>query len=329
MSPRAPFVATVILSLLALARVGRAAEENAPAPVTLMPGDARVISHSTSASRDVGALSYQVLPRVALGTGGDFAFLGIRFAGLELRAGVFGLIEVETRDPAPANFMTVPSGTYLWRGVLGYSLALSFGALGERLLGPRGQLELAVSFRHESEHFTGTRTGGEPLYPEVPGIGDFVMPDLALRKALGPVDLELRAQIKAFLPSSPAYAYSAGPGADLLLRWRARRLLHPFFSFFVERLFGRYVPQGDSHRQIPDNTMVRGLLGVIIPGEAADLMLFAAASTGNGKGLLAYGEYKTIGWGIRVAFLKRSPFEDEQRSESGGAVPATEGGGDR
>jgi hypothetical protein len=299
------------LALFAAPRAGRAAEAEGPDPITVMPGDARVISHSTSASRDVGALSYQVLPRVALGTGGDFAFLGLHFAGLELRAGMFGLIEVETREPAPASFMNVPGGTYLWRGVLGYSLALSMGALGERLLGPRGQIELAASFRHESEHFTGSRSGGAPLYPEVPNIGDFVMPDLAVRKAIGPVDLELRAQVKAFLPTSKGYAYSVGPGADLVLRWRALDLLHPFFSFFVERLFGRDVGEGDARRRIPDDTIVRGLLGVIVPGEAADLMLFAAGSVGNGKGLLAYGDYKTIGWGIRVAFLKRSPFERE------------------
>ena len=309
MSTRALRTATAFLALLVAPSLGRAGEEEPPAPVTVMPGDARVISHSMSASRDVGALSYQVLPRVALGTGGDFAFLGFHFAGLELRAGMFGLIEVETRDPAPANFMSVPAGTYLWRGVLGYSAALSFGALGERLLGPRGQLELAVSFRHESEHYTGTRSGGAPLYPEVPNVGDFIMPDLAIRKALGPVDLELRFQIKAFLPSTPAYAYSAGPGADVILRWRAHRLFHPFLSFFAERLYGRYVPQGDSYRQIPDDTMIRGLIGVVIPGEAADLLVFAAASQGNGKGLLAFEEHRTIGWGIRVAFLKRSPFE--------------------
>lgn len=305
-------VAAMIAILSAIPFACDAAGKEAPDPVTVMPGDARVISHSTSASRDVGTLGYQVLPRVALGTGCDFAFLGFHFAGLELRAGMFGLIEVETRDPAPANFMSVPSGTYLWRGVLGYSLALSLGELGERLVGPRGQLELAVSFRHESEHYTGTRSGGAPLYPEVPNVGDFVMPDFAVRKAIGEVDLELRFQVKAFLPSSPDYAYSAGPGADLVLRWRAHRLLHPFLSLFAERLFGRYVGPVDARRQIPDNTMVRGLLGVIIPGEAADLMLFAAASHGNGKGLLAFGEYDTIGWGIRVAFLKRSPFEDEE-----------------
>jgi hypothetical protein len=288
------------------------AEEAAPAepPVVAMPGDARAISHSTSASRDVGALSYQVLPRVALGTGGDFAFLGFHFAELELRVGMFGLIEVETRDPAPASFLNVPGGVYLWRGVLGYSLALSLGELGERLLGARGQLELAVSFRHESEHYTGTRAGGPPLFPEVPNIGDFVMPDLAVRKALGPVDLEARIQVKAFLSPTGSNAYSVGPGCDLVLRWRALDLLHPFFAFFVERLFGRDLGDGAQRVSVPDNLMVRGLLGVIIPGEAADLMLFAAASAGNGKGLLAYREYSAIGWGIRVAFLKRSPFAD-------------------
>ena len=311
--------AAAALAVLALGRVAQAAEEDDPGPITVVPGDSRVISHATSASRDTGVLSYQVMPRVALSCGGDFALLGFHFAGLELRAGMFGLMEVETREPQPASFMNVPAGTYLWRGLLGYSLALSFGDIGERLMGSGGQMEIAVSFRHESEHYTGTREGGEPLYPEVPNIGDYFMPDLAVRKALGPVDLELRAQIKAFLPSS---AYTAGPGADVVLRWRALPLLHPFVSFFFERMLGRYIEWGDGHRQIRDNTLVRGLVGVVIPGEAADLMLYCALSSGNGKGLLAYGEYKDIGWGIRVAFLKRSPFRDEKRQESGGAVPA-------
>ena len=313
MSRILPSAALCALAALTLAGGAGAGEAEDPDRVTAVPGESRVISHATSASRDVGALSYQVLPRVALGTGGDFAFLGFHFAGLELRAGMFGLIEVETEDPQPASFLNVPAGTYLWRGLLGYSLALSFGELGERLVGSGGQLEIAVSFRHESEHYTGTRESSEPLYPDVPGIGDYFMPDLAVRKALGPVDLELRAQIKAFLPSS---FYTAGPGVDVVLRWRALPLLHPFASFFAERLFGRYTEWGDGHRQIKDNTLVRGLIGVIVPGEAADLMLYCAMSSGNGKGLLAYGEYRDIGWGIRVAFLKRSPFEEERRGTS-------------
>lgn len=80
---------------------------------------------------------------------------------------MFGLIGVETKEAQPASFMNVPGGTCLWRGVLGYSLALAAGDFGERLLGTRGQMELAVSFRHESEHYTGTRAGGPPLYPTV------------------------------------------------------------------------------------------------------------------------------------------------------------------
>ena len=313
MSKRYACFVAAALAALAPARSVQAAEDDEPGPIAVMPGDARVISHSTSASRDVGALSYQVLPRVALGTGGDFAFLGFRFAGLDLRVGMFGLIEVETRDPEPASFMNVPGGPYLWRGVLGYSLALSFGELGERLVGPGGQLELAVSYRHESEHFTGTDGDNAPLFPEVPSIGDFIMPDLAVRKALGPIDIELRAQIKAFITPEAYRAYAAGPGVDLVLRWRALPLLHPFVSFFYERLFGRYIVRNGAHTQVPDNALARGLVGVIIPGEAADLLLYCALSSGNGKGLLAYGEYKDIGWGIRVAFLKRSPIAPEPR----------------
>jgi hypothetical protein len=298
-------LALLLCAAVAPHRARGAEEEDV---VTVVPGESRVISHATSASRDTGLLSYQVLPRVVLSTGGDFALLGFRFCGLELRAGMFGLIEVETKEAQPASFMNVPGGTYLWRGLLGYSLALSLGDLGERLLGDRGQMELAVSFRHESEHYTGSREGGEPLFPEVPNVGDFVMPDLALRKALGPLDVELRFQVKAFLPTTDRYAYSAGPGGDLVVRWRALSLMHPFLSVFAERMIGREVGTGDARRRIPDDYTVRGLLGLIVPGEAADLMLYAAGSVGNGKGLLAFLSYREIGWGIRVAFLKRSPF---------------------
>jgi hypothetical protein len=41
-----------------MARVAEAAEGEEPGPVSVMPGESRVISHATSASRDVGALSY-------------------------------------------------------------------------------------------------------------------------------------------------------------------------------------------------------------------------------------------------------------------------------
>ncbi|MDJ0763142.1 MAG: hypothetical protein QNJ97_09165 [Myxococcota bacterium] len=271
---------------------------------SVLPGDARVISHALSASRDTGLLAYQVLPRVVLSTGGDVAFFGIRGPSYEVRAGMFGLIEVQTRDPDPLNFMTVPRGPYLWRGLLGYSVALSLDALAEQMLGHQGAFEVALSFRHESEHYTGSAVDIGEAFEGVPNIGDFVMPDVALRKVLGCVDVEMRVQGKLFLPHQ---AYLFGPGVDLIFRWHALPWVHPIWSVFGEYLFVRDDVQISNSIEIPDNYIVRSIAGLLFPGRAGDLQLVMTASVGNDKGLLAFEEEIRIGWAIRIGLFKSSP----------------------
>lgn len=292
-----------IFAIVAAASVCRTA---AALDVDVLPGESRVISHAYSASRDTGLLAYQVLPHVVLSCGGDLAVLGFRFSGLDLRAGLFGLIEIETAKPEPLNFLTVPGGTYLWRGLLGYSLALGLVELGERWLGRRGAVEAAVAFRHESEHYTGSYATNAARWALVPNIGDLVLVDVALRKVAGPVDIEARIQNKFFLPSSSRLGYSEGPGADLIFRFRALDWLHPFLSLFAEYLFGTEADWTGTERTSPDNYTARAHLGVAFPGRTADLQLYLATSIGNGKGLLAFEEAWQIGWGIRIGFFKES-----------------------
>ena len=151
-----------------------------------MPGDSHVISHRTSASRDTALIAYEVIPKVAVTTGGDFAFFGFRFMPAELRIGMFGMFEFSTVDPARANFLTVPSGPYVWRGLLGYSMALALPRAARRAFGEGADFEISAAFRHESEH-TIDGGGDDPTrFDGVPHIGDFGMLDVALQKSVGP-----------------------------------------------------------------------------------------------------------------------------------------------
>lgn len=278
-----------------------AAEDSSPFEFAVLPGESHALGHSLSASRDTGALAYQVLPRVAMSMGGDFAFFGFRFSGVDLRAGLFGLIEVETVQARPASFLSVPSGPYLWRGLLGYSLALSLEDIARRWLGEGGGLEAALCFRHESEHYTGSRYQTEPMFEAVPNIGNFFMPDLAARKAFSMLDLDIRVQNKFFLPDE---AYSLGPGADLIFRLRAFSWAHPFLSIFGEYLFGDEDDWLGERRKTPDNYIARALLGLVFPGRTADLQVYAAAAVGHDKGLLAFERDVRFGWGIRISLFK-------------------------
>jgi hypothetical protein len=281
--------------------------------VVVMPGESHSISHALSASRDTALMGYQVLPRVVLTTGADFAFLGFEFAGLDLRTGMFGMVEVQTVTEQPSAFLYVPAGPYVWRGLLGYSVALAFEDLALSLWGPRGGLEAAVSFRHESEHWTG---GDEevnelwgPRFAGSPHIGDFVMPDVALRAPAGPIDIDFRLQCKAFLPTYGNY--SAGPGVDLIFRWRLAPWAHPFLSLFAEYLFGKTKTALGERVEVGDNYLARGLLGVIFPGGVADIQIFAAVARGHDKGLLVSREETRFGWGIRIGLFKGPPADED------------------
>jgi hypothetical protein len=146
------------------------------------------------------------------------------------------------------------------------------------------------------------------MFTEAPNIGDFFMPDAAARKAVGPVDIEMRIQAKLFLPDQ---AYSWGPGADLIFVWRALDWLHPMFSAFGEYLFGRTMSRGGEDQDIKDNYAIRGIVGLLFPGKTADLQLVMTASAGCGKGLLAYEKHMNLGWALRIGFFKDRPAKKD------------------
>jgi len=191
----------------------------------------------------------------------------------------------------------------LWRGVLGFSTGVSLDDLAKRWLGPRGQLEAVLSYRHESEHFTGPRDPDDRTFDDIPIIGDFLMPDFAARFPVGPVDLEVRLQLKLFFPSGGFQQYIVGPGVDLIARWQLTDWVQPFVSVFGEYLWGNEEPYEGRTVDIPDNYLVRGLLGVVFPGRLGDVQLFTSLAVGHGKGLLVFREEFLWGWGVRLAFF--------------------------
>jgi hypothetical protein len=262
------------------------------AAVLELLGPAREISHSSSASRDTAVLAIVPRPHRILSAGGDFAVASLALAEWSFRLGGFGMLELESSGEG-TKLLPFPGGDIrFWRGLYGFSLAVSADGLARDALGARGALELAINARHESEHYTGSNEGGPGTsFADVPHIGDFVMLDVAARIPVGRLDVIARVQDKLFVGQR---AYSQGPGADLILRWRRFARVHPFSSTFAEVLFGA--------RGFPDAYLVRNLTGVILPSRHGDLYLFLSGEVGHRKGLAVYTEEAGLGFGLRFAF---------------------------
>ena len=267
-----------------------------------LAGASREVSHASSASRDTAAIGQVFIPRNIMTAGADFALVKWKTRTTSIRFGVFGMLELYGEDETNQFAPWVGGGGLMWRGLIGYSTALSFDDLaagwwGERgASGPGGAFETTLSFRHESEHYTGSNEGGEGRadVAEVPHIGDFLMFDGAVRIPFGRLDLEARLQEKVFLNREDRAPYLHAPGADVVLRWRRWSALHPFSSTFAEYVFA-------GHGQ-PDHYLVRNLTGVIVPGRTGDIYVFGFADVGHRKGLLVFTEERKLGAGVRFAF---------------------------
>ena len=253
-------------------------------------GPARAITHSSSAARDTFVLGIMAAPRPVLSGGGEFAVLSLSWETATLRLGGHGMLELES-DGETRSVLPFPRGdTTFWRGVWGYSAALSLDAAGRRLCAGCA-LEVSLTARHESEHYTGGSAEAE-RFEEVRIVGDFIMLDGAARWAAGDLELVSRLQHKQFIPGRSAYVVA--PGADLHLRWRRFARLHPFTS-----LYGEYLVGGGG---FPDAYQVRGLAGAIVPSAHGDLYLFVSADVGHRKGLAVLTEEASLGFGVRFAF---------------------------
>lgn len=273
--------------------------ENEPNGFQWIPGPARAIPNFLSASRDVGAITIQLSPYLSASAGGDLALFGVENQTMGLRFSFFGLMELEGSDPLELGAdgfggMFPADALILWRGQYGCSISLSLKGLAERW--SASNFELSFTFRHESEHFSGQPGEDGSRWRGVSDMGNFFLMDGATSLPIRFVDLEVRVQMKYFLPLHSGYSYTYGPGVDLVVRWNLHERVLPFFSCFFEYLFG------GSRVSYRDNYLVRGLLGAVFPGRGADFQLFLSLAVGHGKGLLAFHEAFLFGGGFRITW---------------------------
>lgn len=270
----------------------------------LLAGDAREITHATSASRDTALLEAIVAPRLSVTLGGEFAMLAYRPGPVSLRAGLFALFSLESRTPTTQLFPAPGGDSDLWRGILGYELTCVFDRFAQRHLGDRGALELAFGYYHESEHHSASnhpvKPGEGPDHPELrgrPQISNFVMADLALRKVFfGELELVVREQNKLFTNGKPDAhePFEYGFGGDLIVRYRHYTWMQPFSATFAELL---------TSPVLRDARSVRSLLGVAFPGRFGEVSVYTSIDAGAQKGLLIPVERTGFGGGVRY-----SPF---------------------
>lgn len=271
--------------------------------VRFLPGDAREITHATSASRDTAVLESVLYPRISVTFGTEFGIVRYRPGPVSLRLGMFALFNLESRTKAK-HFFPAPGGdSDLWRGILGYELTCSLDKLA-RQLGERGGLELALGYYHESEHHSASNgvlpEGSPPDHPELRGLpqmNNYVMLDAAARSMWRKIELVGRVQSKLFLngPETQREPFSYGLGGDLIIRARHLESVQPFWANFGEIL--------SSPVQRDANTW-RSLLGVAFPGWIGELSLYLSLTVGAGKGMLIPVHDTDFGGG-----LKYSPFK--------------------
>src|SRR5450432_2370674 len=196
-----------LLCALAGASIGllsypaRAAEAE---PLAWLPGDAREISRSSSASRDTAALEAIVAPRFSVTLGTELGILRWKVPGVAVRVGALALFGLESRTPSQ-RLLPAPGGdSDLWRGILAYEISGSFDRFA-RELGRHAALELAIGYYHESDHHTASNAplvpGAPPDHPELrarPQVGNFVSADLAVRFQVRVLEVVLRQQAKLF-----------------------------------------------------------------------------------------------------------------------------------
>ena len=275
--------------------------------VQWLPGDAREVSRSSSASRDTAALEAIVAPRFSVTLGTELGLVAWHRSGLSLRGGALALFGLESQTRSRQLFPAPGGDSNLWRGILGYELSLSFDRIARLALGQHGGLEIALGYYHESDHHTASNDpvtpGLGPDHPELrgrPQIGNSLAADFASRFQAGSLELILRQQSKLFVngPATDTTPFRAGTAQELVLQ--LHQLLPgvtPFWSSAAEVLLakGRAATRD-----------FRTLLGVSLPGVTGELRLYASFDAGAEKGLLITERQNALGAGFRY-----TPFAPE------------------
>jgi hypothetical protein len=267
-----------------------------------LPGNAREISRSSSASRDTPALEGAYGPASQSSVGLEFGTVRLHWEGISVRLGVHFLVALENHDKGILAGMPFVA-SQLWRGLWGSSLAFTSRSLARRLFGPRGALEVTTLFGHETAHADADFRDTHPGFADAPrrgdirdgGQGNYFQHDLAVRLApTSSLDLVVRAQDRIYITGLMRHA----PGLDLVLTWRLLPELQPMVAVFAERLL---VNPGENAAR--NGGFARVMLGAVLPGKLGAVTPFLSLDGGNGKGFLVNQRELRGSFGLRY-----SPF---------------------
>ncbi len=277
----------------------------ARADTTFLPADARAIPRTTSASRDAPVIEMAYGPRAY----GSLGFAHGTFAKNTWRFGVYAVIAYENDTSS-----SVLPKWVLARDFEGVTTAWSMPDTAKRWFGAGSMLELAVAIGRERAHQDVGASVDAYRTTDIPwgGGGWSVAPDVAVRLPVAKrVKLVSRVGDRIFTNAFPLWFQQREasnvvasyleeglihePWAELVLSWHAGRRVTPLLAVHGESM----IAHDDSAR---DGVLVRGVLGLALPGAAGTLMPFASGEAGNGKGLFINRRELRLSAGVRLWF---------------------------
>jgi hypothetical protein len=272
------------LALFALVfTANQAHADDASTPLGWLPGSARAVPRSSSASRDTPTFEYAYGPRAQASLGGELGLFGTRGRSVSFRLGGYAMIALENVNE------TQPFPREYWRGLVGLSGSLSLDALARSALGRSSAAEITLVLGHESSHRTDQPSPFDTLSFATRGQLNFASLDAAARIPIGSWGLaEIRVTERLFVGS----IFTHAPSFDLDLRWRALTWLQPTAALFGEHFFASEAVADDCY-------FARARLGLALPGRLGEMMPFASVDTGCGKGLLVTRRESHVGFGFR------------------------------
>ncbi|MGD9202273.1 MAG: hypothetical protein PVI26_11965 [Chitinispirillia bacterium] len=254
-------------------------------PFLWLPGAARAIARSQSASRDRPVFEYAYGPTAQASIAGEWAWFKVRRENRTFYFGFYAMMGMENHD----WYVLFPP-SQLWRGMTGFTWSWSLEDLASRLFGPGGKFELGLVFGHESDH---GYMSDPPKPDDIPdgGGGDFITPDIAIQKYFMK-DMTFISRLQCRL-----YGYGsliAAPGADIILRWHLNSWCDVSLPIFYELLFPRKTEAQNGY-------FFRILPGLVFIGDIGEFTFFISFDSGNGKGKLINHRNNRYSFGIRYA----------------------------
>jgi hypothetical protein len=267
----------------------------------------RAISRGASADPDAPVVAYGYGPRARASLGGDVALLTTGRRGREFRLGAAGLFAVEDAESKDATPNEVG------RSLLALSATWAYFDALQSVLPLDSVVELGLEIGGRNSFAFDHFLLGDPYHADdVPfgAGGNYLGVDAALRapmarRFVGVSRLTLRAYTNAFpalfgqAEASDHVASSLEEGAELsaALELGARFLLTPRVQPVLNLYADVIEPHDDSAKTL---WLVRGLLGVAIPGGDFELDPYVDMEAGHGQGLLVNRTELRLGAGARL-----------------------------